>query len=102
VEDEITGQASQEWCIYAWGRLQVWTMTHDIPGRECKVKLQSFPEYAWLRSSLASTIILRLQSWTALRKCWFESTLYDDSGWLVIGWLPAPIAVPIVSLRRAM
>jgi hypothetical protein len=53
VEDEITGRASQERCTYAWGRVQVWTMTHNIPGKECKVKLQNLPEHAWLRPSIA-------------------------------------------------
>jgi hypothetical protein len=60
VEDEITGQASQERCTYALGRVQMWTMTHNIQGRECKVKLQNIPEYAWLRSSIASTAILNV------------------------------------------
>jgi hypothetical protein len=39
VEDEITGQASQECCTYAWGRVQVWTMTHNIPAKRMQSEI---------------------------------------------------------------
>ena len=67
VEDGITGQASQERCIYAWGRVRVWTMTHIIPERECKVKFQIQSETTWLRFLEVSECLVRVRSPQELR-----------------------------------